>query len=132
MTQSQNHPPKSRRIPARDLNAQERAWIQEIVNTKKLWSDVDLGTTKVVAECDCGECQTVFLDSPQNPLFRGTRGYIGRIEITTNNKFGITVALDQLDGKLYGLYVNALDLTHEGSRPFPDRWVEIGHIVVPM
>ena len=131
MTQSPNHP-KRRQIQARDLNAQESVWIQEIVDSNKLWSDVDLGNTKVVAECDCGECKTAYLDGPQNPSLRGTRGYIGRIEIRTNNEFGITVTLDQLDGKLSELYVNAVDLGDDGSRPFPERWGEIEHIVEPM
>lgn len=131
MTQAQEHP-KRRQIPARDLNAQERAWIQEILDSNKLWSDVDIGTTKVVAECACGECRTAYLDSPQNHSLRGTRGYIGRIEIRTNNEFGITVTLDQLDGKLSELYVNAVDLSDEESRPFPEQWAEIAHIVEPM
>jgi hypothetical protein len=94
MTQSQNHP-KRRPIPVRDLSGQERAWLQEILNSNPLWSDVDLSTTKVIAECDCGECRTAYLDSPQNPAVNGTRGYIGRIEIRTDNEFGITVTLDQ-------------------------------------
>ncbi len=131
MTQSQNHP-KRRPIPARDLSVQERSWVQEILNTNRLWSDVDLSATRVVAECDCGECRTAYLDSPQNPSVRGTRGYIGRIEIRTNNEFGITVTLDQLDGKLSELYVNAVDLSDDGSRPFPEQWGELAHIVEPM
>lgn len=131
MNQLQNHP-KRRPIPARDLSAQERSWIQEILNTNKLWADMDLGATKVVAECDCGECRTAYLDSPQNPSLGGTRGYIGRIEIRTNNEFGITITLDQLDGKLSELYVNAVDLSDDGSRPFPEHWGEHAHIVVPM
>jgi hypothetical protein len=131
MAQSQNHP-KRRQIPARNLTTQERAWIQEILNSNELWSDVDLGATKVVAECDCGECRTAYLDSPQNQSLRGTRGYIGRIAIRTDNEFGITVTLDQLDGKLSELYVNAVDLSDEGSRPFPERWGELAHIVERM
>ena len=131
MIQAQNHP-KRRQIPARDLNSLERAWIREIVDTSKLWSDVDLGSTRVIAECDCGECRTAYLDSPQNPLLTGTRGYIGRIEIRTNNEFGITVTLDQLDGKLSELYVNAVDLSDQGSRPFPERWGEASHIIESM
>ena len=131
MTQVQSHP-KRRQIPARDLNPQERSWIQEILNTDKLWADIDLGATKVVAECDCGGCRTAYLDSPRNQSSLGTRGYIGRIEIRTNNEFGITVTLDQLDGRLSELYVNAVDLGDDGSRPFPEHWGEIAHIVEPM
>jgi hypothetical protein len=131
MTTSGNHP-KRRQIPARDLNAQERSWIQEILEISKFWADVDLGTAKVVAECDCGECRTVYLDSPQNSALAGTSGYVGRIEIRATNEFGITVTLDQLDGRLSELYVNAADLHGDGTRPFPDRWGEIAHIVEPM
>ena len=131
MTQSQNHP-KRRHIPQRGLNAHESVWIREILASNKLWSDIDLGATKVAAECDCGECRTVYLDSAQNHSCRGTRGYIGRIEIRTNDEFGITVTLDQLDGKLSELYVNAVDLSDKGSRSFPERWEEIAHIVEPM
>lgn len=131
MTQSQDHP-KRRPIPAREPSGQERAWIQEILNSNPLWSDVDLSATKVIAECDCGECRTAYLDSPQNPAVKGTRGYIGRIEIRTDNEFGITVTLDQLDGRLRELYVNAVDLGDDGSRSFPDQWGELAHIVEPM
>ena len=131
MNQSLSHP-KRTQIPARDLNARERSWIQEILKTNGRWSDVDLGTIKVVAECDCGECRTAYLDSPQNQAAMGTRGYIGRIEIRTDDDFGITVTLDQLDGGLSELYVNAVDLSDDGARPFPDRWGELAHIVEPM
>jgi|SRR5579864_5405367 len=129
MTENQ---PKRKQIPARDLNQQERSWIQEILDTNKIWADVDLGAAKVIAECDCGECRTAYLESPANPSLKGTKGYIGRIEIRTSNEFGITVTLDQLDGRLSELYVNAVDLSDEGTRPFPDRWEEIAHIVEPM
>lgn len=131
MTQSQNHPMR-RQIPERELSAQELGWIKQILNTKSVWSDIDLGSTKVIAECDCGKCRSVYLDGPQNPTLAGTFGYIGRIEIRTNNEFGITVTLDQLNGKLSELYVNAVDLSDEGNRPFPDRWDEIVHIIEPM
>jgi hypothetical protein len=131
MSQLQNHP-KRRSVPARDLSGRERVWIQEILNSDPRWSDVDLSETKVIAECDCGECRTAYLDGPQNQAVIGTRGYIGRIEIRTDNDFGITVTLDQLDGRLSELYVNALDLSDDGSRPFPDHWGELAHIVEPM
>jgi hypothetical protein len=131
MTQSQIHP-KRRAILARDLDTQERAWIQEILDSNRFWSDFDFSSTKAVAECDCGQCKTAYLDSPQNPSLKGARGYIGRIEIRTNNDFGITVTLDQLDGKLSELYINAVDLSDEGSRPFPERWGEFAHTVMPM
>jgi hypothetical protein len=127
MSQLQNHP-KRRQIPARDLNARERSWIQEILNVNRLWSDVDLSAAKVVTECNCGECQTAYLSSPQNQAVAGTRGYIGRIEIRTDNDFGITVTLDQLDGRLSELYVNAVDLSDDDSRPFPDSWGENSRI----
>jgi hypothetical protein len=131
MTESQTHP-KRRPIPARALTPRERSWIQEIVETNKLWADFDLGATKVVAECDCGECRTAYLESPQNLSLNGTRGYIGRIEIRTRNEFGITVTLDELDGRLSELHVNAVDLTEEGTRPFAEEWEETAHIVEPM
>jgi hypothetical protein len=121
-------------IPERDLNAQERTWIREILNAHQLWSDVDFSATRVVGKCDCGECKTVYLDSaaPQNPSLHGTRGYIGSIEIRTTNGFGITVTLDQLDGKLSELFVNHVDLHDPGNRPFPEEWQELEHLVVPM
>lgn len=101
MTESQKHPTR-RQIPARDLSPQEYAWIQEILNANELWSDARFSATRVVAVCDCGECRTAYLDGPQTPSLQGTRGYIGRIEIRTDNDFGITVTLDQLDGKQSG------------------------------
>lgn len=129
--QSHNQPNR-RPIPSRELSRQERTWIQEILNSSALWSDLDPSATKVVAECDCGECRTAYLDSPQNLAAKGTCGYIGRIEIRTDDEFGITITLDQLDGKLSELYVSAVDLSDDGSRPFPDHWGELAHIVEPM
>jgi hypothetical protein len=77
---------------------------------------------------------TVYLDSPkpQNPSLAGTRGYIGRIEIRTADDFGITVTLDQHDGRLSELYVDPLDLREPGGRILPDQWQETGHITTPM
>jgi len=88
----------------------------------------------VVAQCGCGECRTVYLDSdrPQNASLRGTRGYIGRIEIRTTSDFGITITLDQFDGKLDELYVNYVDLSDDGHRPFPHDWDESTHLVQAM
>jgi hypothetical protein len=128
------HLPGKRPIKPRALSTQERFWIREILEHNPKWADVDIGATQVVAECDCGECKTVFLDSssPQNPSLSGTKGYVGRIEIRSYDDFGITVALDQLDGKLSGLYVNAIDLREPGDRPFPEQWQEKGHIVISM
>jgi hypothetical protein len=98
------------------------------------WADADLNAARVVAQCDCGKCKTVFLDSPspQNPLLAGTKGWVGRIEIRTTDDFGITVTLDQLDGRLSGLYVDALDLRESGDRAFPDRQekAHITHVAV--
>ncbi len=87
-----------------------------------------------VGECDCGECQTAYLDSaaPQNPKLRGSRGYIGRIEIRAAEDFGITVTLDQIDGKLYELYALALDLRPPFNRQLPERWTEKGRTITPM
>ncbi len=131
MIPSRKHPQR-RQIPERELNTQERFWIREILSRNELWSDFDPGPTKVIGECDCGECRTAYLESSQNQSVKGTRGYIGRIEIRTNNEFGITVTLDHLDGKLSELYVNAVDLSDEGSRTFPKQWEEITYIVEPM
>jgi hypothetical protein len=95
---------KLKRIPIspRPLNKHERSWVQEIVEGHPDWADVDLNTTVVTAECDCGLCNSVYFeaDCPQNPRLQGTKGYIGRIEIRTAEDFGITVTLDQQDGKL--------------------------------
>ena len=131
MIPSHKHPQR-RQIPERELNRQERVWIREILSRNELWSSFDQGQTKVIGECDCGECRTAYLEGSQNQSAKGTRGYIGRIEIRTNNEFGITVTLDQLDGKLSELYVNAVDVSDGGSRTFPEQWEEIAHIVEPM
>jgi hypothetical protein len=121
-------------VPERELSARERTWIHEILAAHELWSDVDFSATRVVGKCDCGECRTVYLDSatPQNPSLHGTRGYIGRIEIRTTNGFGITITMDQRDGKLYELYVNHVDLSDRGNRTFPENWEELAHLVVAM
>jgi hypothetical protein len=131
MIQASNHPQR-KAISPRELSTRERAWVQEILATDPQWSGTDIRRLKVVAECSCGECRSGYLEGPQNLNAKGTRGYIGRIEIRTNNEFGITVTLDQLDGKLSELYVNAVDLGDAGLRPFPDNWTELAHIVERM
>jgi hypothetical protein len=127
------HPHRTQ-VPKRPLNKRERAWVGEILQQHPLWLDVDVSETWIVAECGCGECRTVYLDSdiPQNPLLKETRGYIGRIEIRTINDFGITVTLDQRDGKLSELYINYVDLSDDGRRPFPQDWEESAHLVQAM
>jgi hypothetical protein len=126
--------PQRKPIEPRSLSSQEVSWIREIVENNPHWADADLNEVRVVAQCDCGKCRTVFFNgsSPQNPLLVGTKGWVGRIEIRTTDDFGITVALDQLDGSLSGLYIDALDLSESGDRAFPDRWQEKAHIVARM
>ena len=98
------------------------------------WADVDLSTTLVTAECDCGNCLAAYLaaDHPQNPRLKGTKGYIGRIEIRTDEDFGITVTLDQHDGNLDQLYVDFLDLSAQGNRPRPTQCREVAHVYTKM
>jgi len=121
-------------ITPRPLSAQEQSWIQEILEHDPQWADVELIGTQVVAECGCGKCRTVYLDSlsPQNPSLAGTKGYIGRIEISTVDNFLITITLDQKDGRLSELYVDPLDLNEPGDRILPDQWLEKGHVVTRM
>jgi hypothetical protein len=127
-------PPGKHPIKPRPLSPQERSWIYEILEHNPYWTDVDLSSAQVIAQCDCGECKTVFLDStsPQNPSLTGTKGYVGRIEIRTYDDFGITIRLDQHDGRLSGLYVDAIDLREPGERPLPQQWQEKSHAVIPM
>jgi hypothetical protein len=126
--------PKPRAVPERPLSRRERDWIAEILQSNSAWADVDFAATRVVGKCACGQCHTVYLDSdrPQNPRLSGTKGYIGRIEIRTADEFGITITLDQGDGKLYELYVDFLDLSPEGNRGAPSQWTELAHIVTTM
>ena len=126
--------PKRRAVPERPLSKRERDWIAEILQINPAWADVDFAATRVVGDCACGKCHTVYLDSdlPQNPRLSGTKGYIGRIEIRTADEFGITITLDQGDGKLYELYVDFLDLSPEGNRGAPPQWSEVAHIVTSM
>ena len=123
-------------VPPRALSNQERAWVQEILQSNPHWADVDLESTRVVKECSCGRssCRAVYLgaDAPQNPRLKGTMGYIGRVEIRTKNEFGIVVTLDQHDGNLGELYINFLDLEAKGDREPPVRWEEIAHTVTGM
>jgi hypothetical protein len=121
-------------IPPRALSAQEQSWVQEILQGHPDWADVELSSTRVTAECECGNCNAAYLeaDSPQNPRLQGTRGYIGRVEIRTADEFGITVTLDQQDGRLDQLYVDFLDLSPKGNRPRPFSWWETAHIYTRM
>jgi hypothetical protein len=98
------------------------------------WADVDLNNAQAVAVCDYGKCRTIYLQSSaqQNPSLPGTRSYVGRIEIMTEDNFMITITLDQSDGVLSELYVNPLDLLELGNRTLPDQWREKSHIVIPM
>ena len=127
--------PRRRRIVTpRPLTAREELWIREILEHNPRWADVDLMDTRVVAECDCGNCGSVYLESSaaQNPGLVGTKGYVGRIEIRTIDDFGITITLDQKDGRLSELHVNPIDLREPGDRALPDEWREKGHVVKPM
>jgi hypothetical protein len=126
--------PQRKSIEPRSLSSQERSWIREILEKNPQWADVDLNAAQVIAQCDCGKCRTVFLNSPspQNPLLVGTKGWVGRIEIMTTDDFMITVGLDQSEGSLSGLYVDAVDLSEPGDRRFPDEWHETAHVVTRM
>jgi hypothetical protein len=121
-------------IPPRPLTIRERELITEILQANAAWADVDASGIRVVAKCDCGNCRSVYLDSdePQNPSARGTHGYIGRMEIRTIDDFGVTVTLDQRDGRLDELYVNYVDLAAAGDRTLPENWKEIAHTTEPM
>ncbi len=121
-------------IEPRPLSSQELRWIHEILERNPRWADVDIRDTNVVARCGCGRCKTVYLDSPlpQNPSLSGTKGYLGRIEISTTDDFLITVTLDQHDGKLSELYVDPLDLLEPGNRMLPDEWQEKSYVVTAM
>jgi hypothetical protein len=121
-------------IAERDLTVPERTWISQILRANQLWSGASLNATRVVGKCACGECRTVYLESPvpQNPQLQGTRGYVGRIDIRTTNGFGITVTLDQIDGKLFELYINHVDPSEDGNRTFPENWEEAASVVEPM
>ena len=127
-------PPKRKAVPPRPLTMRERDLITEILASNPAWADVDVAGTRVVAQCDCGECETVYLDSdaPQNPSRGGTVGYIGRTAITTRDGFGITVTLDQRDGKLDELYIDFVDLNAPGNRPLPKDWQEVVRTTEPM
>jgi hypothetical protein len=129
--------PHRRPIEPRPLNSIERGWIQAIVEKNPLWADVDLSRLRVVADCGCGyaNCKTVYLDENvpvQNPRLAGTKGYIGRIEISTQDDFGITVTLDQGDGKLSELYVLFTDIGIGDERTAPQTWQELFRTVTSM
>jgi hypothetical protein len=126
--------PRKEVITPRPLSQRERTWVREIMEHNPRWADVDIKGTMVVARCDCETCQTIYFDSPlpQNPSLAGTKGYIGRIEITTVDYFLITVTLDQLDGRIHELDVNPLDLIEPGTRTLADVWEEKTHTVTPM
>ena len=127
------HLPRRSPISPRPLSKQERSWIREILEQNPRWADVDLNDAQAVAECDCGKCRTIYLQSfaQQNPLLAGTSGYVGRIEIMTEDDFTITITLDQSDGVLSELYVNPLDLREPGNRTLSAQWREKVHIVIP-
>jgi hypothetical protein len=126
--------PGRKAITPRGLSAQESSWIREILASNPAWAHVDLSNTQVVAECACGKCKSVYLDSPvsEQPGLQGTKGYIGRIEIRTSDEFLITISLDQHDGKLSELYVDPLDLREPGERLLLEPWLEKSHTVTAM
>jgi hypothetical protein len=119
---------------SRPLTPQERFWVGEILGGHPEWSGIELDQLSVVAENITGNIRSMKLS--QGPLqvleLRGTKGWIGRIEIRTADNFGITVTLDQHDGLLEELHVDFLDLDESGKRPQPDTWREIAHIYTKM
>jgi hypothetical protein len=126
--------PRRKSIEPRSLTPQEKRWIEEILKSNLRWADVEMHDTQVVAECDCGKCRTVYLDSPapQNPSLAGSFGYIGEILIRTSDDFMLTITLDQRDGRLSELYVDPLDLREPGDRTLADQWHETSHTVRSM
>jgi len=121
-------------INPRELSNQEQMWVQEIVQEHADWADVDLSHVRLDAECDCGRCGTVYFEaaSTQNLYLKGTKGYIGRVEIIILDEFLITVTLDQADGRLGELYIDFMDTSSQGDRLPPLRWQETTHIVTRM
>jgi hypothetical protein len=119
---------------SRSLTQQERSWVAEILGGHPEWSEVDLDEIYVLDEHGTGNMRTMELSKGAIPIskLRGTKGYLGRIEVRTADNFGLTVTLDQYDGSLEELHVDFLDLQEPGDRPKPNEWQELVHIYTKM
>jgi hypothetical protein len=120
--------------PLRSLTQQEQSWIREILNGNPEWTSFDPSSIRILAESVVGNSRTMklYTENPSRRDQRGTKGYIGRVEIRTADNFGITVTVDQHDGLPDELYVDFLDLEERGDRLPPAEWEELAHIYTRM
>lgn len=118
----------------RSLTQQERLWVAEILSGHPEWSEVNLNQIYVLDEHINGNMRTMELSKCAIPIpsLRGTKGYLGRIEVRTADNFGLTVTLDQYDGSLQELHIDFLDLQEPGDRFKPNEWQELAHIYTKM
>ncbi len=117
----------------RPLTKQEHSWVREILDGNPKWNGVSAALVTVLAEVVEGSSIEVKLSSGTEVKgLAGTKGYIGRLDIRTSDNFGITVTLDQHDGRLNELYVDFLDLEDGGDRPPPLKWKEVAHVHTAM
>lgn len=119
---------------SRPLTPQERPWVTEILSGHLEWFKVDLNEIHVRAESSTGNMHTMKLSKGtfQVECLRGTKGYLGRIEMRTADNFGITVTLDHYDGSLKEFHVDFLDLEEPGDRPQHQEWLELAHVYTKM
>jgi hypothetical protein len=123
-------------IEPRALNARELDLISSILHLHEEWKNLDLSTTRVVAEGYYGRNGTDFrtlLQSPalEIPVTKPDRDGVGQLWINLDDGSVINAQLTQSEGhldELYLIYVN----TRHPKRRLPDAWNETSREVAPM
>lgn len=118
------------KVDRRQVTAEERGWIHDIVSASPAWAGVQLGDLFVVAECMCG-CRSVVLEEPdhvQNPRMVGHQGLVGEIDLNIRIESRGDVAsvlLHYAEGNLSLLEV----IWYNFPEPVPRKWIEFGREV---
>jgi hypothetical protein len=108
----------------RELTAQEKEWINAILQTNKVWADVTIGDIYVDGECTCG-CRTVHLERPSQPQNARTANLfienVGMMWIVTELGKTIEIILHAKNGSLGELEV----IYQANTEPWPSTWREM-------
>jgi hypothetical protein len=108
----------------RGLTAQEEEWINSILQSNTMWSDVTIGDIRVDGVCTCG-CHTVHFERPLRPQNPRTANLsienVGMMWLITDLGKTIGIGLNAKDGSLAELEV----VYEENAEPWPSTWHEV-------
>ncbi len=117
-------------VTPRPPSRQQLEWVKEIVLAAPQWTDVSLGSLRIIGECASEKRTVVFEkpDQPQNPPLVGHQGLVGEINLSIlheKHKEPVTILLHYADGSLSLLEL----IWYNFPEPVPESWTEVGHEV---